>query len=76
MLDENAGNTFVMEAFKWIDDSKDSVSTVSIASKSLDEKTISVTAAQKTQIQLLSWCIIPGILFLAGFIVWIIRRNG
>lgn len=76
MLDENAGNTLVMESLKWLDDSNDSISTVSIASKSLDEKTISVTAAQQTQIQILSWCIIPGILFLAGFIVWIIRRNG
>jgi hypothetical protein len=68
-----SGNTFVMESIKWLDDN---ASSVSISAKNLNSDTISVTSDEKTKIQILSWGVIPGVLFIAGFIVWIRRRNG
>lgn len=68
----DANSTFVVNAMNWLNDSSDNIS---ITSKSLQNPSIVVPAGTETQIKIISWFVIPGILFAAGFIVWVIRRN-
>ncbi len=68
----NADSTFVVNGINWLNDSED---TVVIPSKSLQDNSIIVDASTAGIIKLISWGIIPGAIFLAGFIVWLIRRN-
>jgi hypothetical protein len=68
-----SGSTFVVDAVKWLDEGS---SAVTIKSKSINGDKLNIVEGDKTAIQLISWCIIPGVLFLCGFIVWIVRRNG
>ena len=46
-----------------------------IPSKSLQDNSIIVDASTAGIIKIISWGVIPGAIFLAGFIVWLIRRN-
>ncbi len=67
------GATFLMDSIKWLDEGAE---TVSIKSKSLYSDSLVIAEGDKTKIQIVSWAVIPGALFLCGFVVWIIRRNG
>lgn len=70
----NSGKNFIMSCIKWLDEDS---SQVSISSKSIvDDNKMVLYDEEKTKIQIISWGVIPGILFLAGFVVWIRRRNG
>lgn len=73
MYVNGSGTTFIMNAVKWLDDNSLSVN---IRSKRLDSGTFTVSDGDRTKIQVLSWAVIPGILFLCGFVVWLRRRNG
>ncbi len=68
----DANSTFVVNVMNWLNDSSDNIS---ISAKSLQNPSIVVPAGTAAQIKLVSWLILPGILFIAGFIVWITRRN-
>lgn len=68
----NANSTFIVSAINWLNNNKGSIY---IAPKSLESSSIVVDAGSATKIKIMSWFIIPGILFVAGFIVWITRRN-
>lgn len=68
----NANSTFVVNAINWLNDNQDSIY---IAPKSLVTSSVIIDAGSVTKIKIISWFVIPGILFLAGFIVWITRRN-
>ena len=68
----NANSTFVVNAVNWLNDNTDSIY---IAAKSLQNSSIVVDAGAAAKIKIISWFILPGILFAAGFIVWITRRN-
>ncbi len=68
----NANSTFVVNALDWLNDNSDSIY---IASKSLETPSIIIDAGASSTIKVISWLVIPGILFAAGFIVWLIRRN-
>lgn len=72
-LVNNSGKTFIMGCIRWLDEGS---SQVSISSKSIVGESLVINDGDKTKIQLVSWGIIPGVLFLAGFVVWIRRRNG
>lgn len=68
----NANSTFVVNAINWLNNNEDSLY---IAPKSLENSSIIVDAGSASKIKIISWFVIPGILFGAGFIVWITRRN-
>ena len=72
-LVNGSGATFVMDSVKWLDEGS---SSISIRSKSLTGETLVIDDGDKTKIQVVSWAVIPGVLFLAGFGVWLKRRNG
>ncbi len=68
----NANSTFVVNALNWLNDNKDSIY---IAPKNLETSAIVIDAGSASKIKIMSWFVIPGILFAAAFIVWITRRN-
>lgn len=68
----DANSTFVVNAMNWLNDSTDNIS---ISSKNLQNPSIVVPAGTASQIKAISWFVIPGILFVAGFAVWVVRRN-
>lgn len=68
----DANSTFVVNAINWLNDNSDNIY---IAPKSLQNPSIVVDSASASRIKIISWLVLPGILFIAGFIVWITRRN-
>lgn len=68
----NANSTFVVNSLNWLNDSSDNIY---IASKNLENPTIVVDESTASTIKIISWIVIPGILFAAGFVIWVIRRN-
>ncbi len=68
-----ANTTFLLNCVNWLNDEG---STVYISPKSLEGTTIIIDEGSINNIKIVSWCVIPGILFLAGFIVWLRRHNG
>lgn len=68
----DANSTFVVNCINWLNDNHDNVY---IAPKSLASSSIVIDAGSVTRIKIVSWFVIPGVLFAAGFIVWITRRN-
>lgn len=72
-LVNGSGATFIMDSVKWLDEDS---SSISIRSKSLTSETLVIDDGDRTKIQIVSWAVIPGVLFLAGFAVWLKRRNG
>lgn len=68
----NANSTFIVNGINWLNDTEENVF---IPAKSLQNSSIIIDAGTAGHIKLISWGIIPGILFGAGFIVWLIRRN-
>ncbi len=68
----NANSTFIVNGVNWLNDSEENIF---IPAKSLQNGSIVIDAGTAGKIKLISWGIIPGILFAAGFIVWLIRRN-
>lgn len=68
----NANSTFVVNALNWLNDNEDSIY---IAPKSLETSSIVVDAGSASKIKIMSWFVIPGILFAAAFIVFVTRRN-
>lgn len=70
----SGGNTtFLLNCVNWLNDE---VTNVYISPKSLENATIMIDEGSINTIKVVSWCIIPGILFLAGFVVWLRRHNG
>lgn len=70
----NGGNSsFLVNSLNWLNDKEDSVY---IAPKSLANEKIVIDDGTANKIKLLAWGIIPGALFIAGFVVWLRRRNG
>jgi hypothetical protein len=67
-----ANSIFVTEVMNWLNDTE---TPISISSKNLDNSTIVVDSATQSKIKIFSWGVIPGILFLIGFVVWFRRRN-
>ncbi|MDO4302035.1 MAG: GldG family protein [Clostridia bacterium] len=67
-----ANSTFVVNALNWLNDSTDSIY---IAPKNLTGSSIVADAGSAAKIKIISWLVIPGILFGLGFAVWITRRN-
>ncbi len=72
-LVNGSGSNFIMNAVKWLDEGAEPIS---IKSKSISSEALVIAEGEKTKIQIISWGIIPGVLFLCGFAVWIRRRNG
>lgn len=70
----NSGSNFIVNSVKWLDDSSEDK--VSIAAKSLESDSLVIPDGDRTKIQIIAWGVIPGVLFLCGLAVWIIRRNG
>lgn len=68
----DTNSTFVVNGINWLNDNNDSIY---IAPKSLESSSIVVDASSATKIKIMSWFVIPGVLFAAGFIVWVTRRN-
>lgn len=68
----DANSTFVVNCINWLNDNHDNVY---IAPKSLESSSIVIDSSSATKIKIMSWFVIPGVLFAAGFIVWITRRN-
>lgn len=70
----NGGNTtFLVNCLNWLNDSEDSVY---IAPKSLSSEKIVIDNGTAGKIKLMAWGVIPGIIFLIGFIVCLKRHNG
>ncbi len=68
-----SNSSFMVNALNWLDDNEDSVY---IAPKSLATGKIVIDDGAANKIKLLSWAIIPGVLFITGIVVWLRRRNG
>ncbi len=68
----NTNSTFVVNALNWLNDNTD---TVYISPKNLQSSSIVIDQAATTNIKILSWLLVPGAIFLVGFVVWIKRRN-
>lgn len=68
----NANSTFVVSAINWLNDSKNNVT---ISPKTISSDIVLIDESSANTIKLIGWAIIPGLLFLTGFIIWIIRRN-
>lgn len=68
----DANSTFVVNALNWLNDSTESIY---IAPKNLTGSSIVADAGSAAKIKIISWLVIPGILFGLGFVVWITRRN-
>lgn len=68
----NGNSTFMVNAINWLNNNQDSIY---IAPKSLETSSIVIDAGSASVIKLVSWLVIPGLLFGAGFVVWITRRN-
>lgn len=67
-----ANSSFVLNAINWLNDEE---SSIYIAPKSLSGESIIMDASQTTFINILSCGILPAVLFIIGFIVWLKRRN-
>ena len=68
-----ANSTFLVNSLNWLNDAQDNVY---IAPKSLANEKIVIDAGTADKIKILAWGIIPGIIFIVGFIVCLKRRNG
>lgn len=68
----NGNSTFMVNAINWLNNNSDSIY---IAPKSLESSSIVVDAGSASTIKLVCWVVMPAILFVAGFVVWITRRN-
>lgn len=68
----NGNSTFMVNAINWLNNNSDSIY---IAPKSLESSSIVVDAGSASTIKLVCWIVMPAILFIAGFVVWITRRN-
>lgn len=71
-LVNNANSTFVINCINWLNSTDDSVY---IAPKTLENSAIVVDAATSTAVKIISWLVIPGIIFAIGFVVFVIRKN-
>lgn len=70
----SGGNTsFLLNCVNWLNDENTSIY---VSPKSLEGTTIMIDEGSIGKIKVVSWVIIPGVLFLAGFIVWLRRHNG
>ena len=70
----SGGNTtFLVNSLNWLNDMEDSIF---ISPKSLANEKIVIDNGSVNKIKLFAWGVIPGALFIAGFVVWLIRRNG
>jgi hypothetical protein len=67
-----ANSNFVTDAVNWLNDEE---SPVSISAKSLTNGTIVVDTSTQNKIKIMSWAVIPGILFVLGFAEWLRRKN-
>ncbi len=68
----NANSTFVVSAINWLNDKG---SNVTIAPKTISSEMVLIDEGSANTVKLIGWAVIPGCLFLAGFIIWLIRRN-
>lgn len=68
----NSNSTFMVSALNWLNDNAENVS---IAPKSISSEVVLIDESSANRIKLIGWAIIPGCLFLAGFVIWLIRRN-
>jgi hypothetical protein len=68
----NANSTFAVNAINWLNDSEDSFY---VPAKNITADQIVVDAASATQIKTICFAVLPGIIFVIGFVVWLIRRN-
>lgn len=68
----NANTTFVVSALNWLNDSNENVV---ISPKIISGEVVWIDEESANEIKLIGWTIVPGALFIAGFIVWLIRRN-
>ena len=62
----------MVNGINWLNNNSDSIY---IAPKSLESSSIVVDAGSASAIKLISWVRIPAVLFTAGFVVWVTRRN-
>lgn len=68
----NANSAFVVSAINWLNDKSDGVV---ISPKEFYSDTVLIDESSVNTIKLVGWIIIPGFLFVAGFVIWLIRRN-
>lgn len=68
----NGNSTFVVSALNWLDDQSQGVS---ISPKTISSEVVLIDESSANTVKLVGWAVIPGCLFLVGFIVWLIRRN-
>ena len=67
-----ANSTFVISGLNWLNDQNESIY---ISPKDIMTETVVVDEASANKIKILAWAIIPAVIFIAGFIVWAVRRN-
>ncbi len=72
-LVNDSGTTFIMNSISWLDEGSASIN---IKAKNINGEALVIAEGDKTKIQIISWAVIPGVLFLCGFVVWMRRRNG
>ena len=68
----NANTSFVVSALNWLNDSTEGVD---ISPKVISSEMVLIDNSSANKIKLIGWGIIPGALFIAGFVIWLIRRN-
>lgn len=68
----NANSTFVVNALNWLNDNAENIY---ITPKNLNGSAVVIDAGSSSKIKIISWFVLPGILFVLGFIVYITRRN-
>lgn len=68
----NGNSTFVVSALNWLNDKSRGVS---IAPKTISGDAVLIDESSANTVKIVGWALIPGSLFLAGFIIWLIRRN-
>lgn len=67
----NANSTFIVSALNWLNDNQ----STTISPKNISSETVLIDSSSANTIKLIGWAIIPGCLFIIGFIVWLVRRN-
>lgn len=72
MLDMQGNFDFIMNAFSWVQDHKESMA---VRPKMLDTKRMYVKGVQSIGLMVLSVLVIPLIAFGAGFFVWLRRKH-
>lgn len=67
-----ANSTFVVNGLNWLNDQSDNIY---ISPKSVVNDNIVIDEGSAGKLKIIAWAVIPGIIFITGFIVWAVRRN-